>query len=374
MLDSAPCTCTLHYDVDSCIQAHRIDHHVPIFRFSTEFSYGMPAHLSPRGGDDNGAEHVESCAEDMQSSKKEPDIEGEDDDWVDDLPPGHLLTHLPKSRSCETCLKCKLCKYPSRRIENQREMLRNARKVEEPKEFLERISVGHIEARDSVGFRKEQYSLCMIDRFSGLVGLHVSETKSADDVEEGLRKFCGRLRPGIVSVASDRAPAILAAIKNLGFISELSEPTSSHSGIPREYWPVVHVYIEYAMNITEGPKGPHAPKTAFEVAHGYPYEGVVAPFGCLMWYKEINPITFDPKGKPGLFLGAEIIAGVKFKGIYKIWPLSAVSEGVFKSVATRSLAIPPGKWRFFLKGVDREVVELHPKSIHSCFPPEKRIR
>ena len=42
--------CTLHYDVDSCIQAHRIDHHVPIFRFSTEFSYGMPAHLSPRGG------------------------------------------------------------------------------------------------------------------------------------------------------------------------------------------------------------------------------------------------------------------------------------------------------------------------------------
>lgn len=45
---------------------------------------------------------------------------------------------------------------------------------------------------------------------------------------------------------------------------------------------------------------------------------MVASFGCLIWYKDINPSAFEPKGKPGLFLGAEIIAGQKFKGGFKL--------------------------------------------------------
>lgn len=233
----------------------------------------------------------------------------------------------------------------------------------------------------------------MVDKFSGLVGLHTSETKSADDVEEGLRKFCGKLKPGIVSVASDRAPAILVAIKNLGFIADPAEPRSKihnalaestirtvkgitacallHSGMKTEYWLLVHEYLEYAMNITDHPNIPHLPKTPFEVTHGYPYEGIIASFGCLIWYKDINPSAFEPKGKPGLFLGAEIIAGQKFKGIYKVWSLSAVSEGVFKLVVTRTVAIPPGKWRFLMRNQGQEPIGLKPKSIYSYIPPEK---
>ena len=387
--------CTLKYDVNECIQAHRIDHHVPIFRFSTEFSYGMPAHSSSRGGipGDNDQDDQERNAVLEEAAESRKEGEEDEEEWVDDISTDHLLTHLPKSRLCETCVQCKLYKYPSRRAANQREVLQDARKAEEPKGFLERVAIDHIEAGRDVGFGKEQYSLCMVDKFSGLVGLHTSETKSADDVEEGLRKFCGKLKPGIVSVASDRAPAILAAIKNLGFIADPAEPRSKihnalaestirtakgitacallHSGMKTEYWPLVHEYLEYAMNITDHPNSSHSPKTPFEVAHGYPYEGIIAPFGCLMWYKDINPSAFEPKGKPGLFLGAEIIAGQKFKGIYKVWPLNAVSEGVFNSVVTRTVAIPPGKWRFPMRNQGQEPIGLKPKSIHSYIPPEK---
>ena len=61
------------------------------------------------------------------------------------------------------------------------------------------------------------------DRFSGLVWTYPAETKDADEVEEALRHFCGRNAP-VVSVASDRAPEILKAIREVGFTSEPSIP------------------------------------------------------------------------------------------------------------------------------------------------------
>ena len=50
-----------------------------------------------------------------------------------------------------------------------------------------------------------------------------SETKDSAEVENSLRHFCGRKSP-IVSVASNCAPEILKAVRDLGFTSEPSVP------------------------------------------------------------------------------------------------------------------------------------------------------
>lgn len=117
----------------------------------------MPAHSSSRGGipgdHDQDDQARNAVLEEAAESRKEG--EKDEEEWIDDISTDHLLTHLPKSRLCETCVQCKLCKYPSRRAANQREVLQDARKVEEPKGFLERVAIDHIEAGRDVGFGKE---------------------------------------------------------------------------------------------------------------------------------------------------------------------------------------------------------------------------
>ena len=71
--------------------------------------------------------------------------------WIDHLPPNHLMTHLPKSHLCDSCLQAKLYEAPHRRRENQRQVLREAREVEDPKSHLDRISVDFVIASDLVG-------------------------------------------------------------------------------------------------------------------------------------------------------------------------------------------------------------------------------
>ena len=112
--------------------------------------------------------------------------------WVDELKPNHLMTHLPKSRSCDTCLQAKLYENPHRRRENQRETLQKARDKEEPSEHMERISADFIVASDSIGIGGQSDALVLVDRFSGLIGVHPCNSRSADDAEEGLRHFCGK--------------------------------------------------------------------------------------------------------------------------------------------------------------------------------------
>ena len=84
--------------------------------------------------------------------------------------------------------------------------------------------VGKIILRNEPGFRGECYSFVLVDRFTGYAGIFPLKSKTGDEVESSFRKFCGRRRPGIVIVGSDRAPEILAAIRALGFNSEPSAP------------------------------------------------------------------------------------------------------------------------------------------------------
>ena len=111
--------------------------------------------------------------------------------WIDDLPPNHLMTHLPKSHQCDACLQAKLCEAPRRRRGNQREGLREARDKEKPEKHLEWIAVDFAIASDLVGQTGHKVALVMVDRFSGLIGVHPCETRSAEETENGLRHFCG---------------------------------------------------------------------------------------------------------------------------------------------------------------------------------------
>ena len=111
---------------------------------------------------------------------------------------------------------------PHRRAANQSEALQEARLAESPTFFLEKLAVDHIISRDEVGHRGETCTFVMVDVFSGFTGIHPCLNKSSDEVEEALRRMCGKKRPGIIQVPSDRAPEILSAVKRLGlFLSRL---------------------------------------------------------------------------------------------------------------------------------------------------------
>ena len=291
----------------------------------------------------------------------------EEDVWTEDaVDASHCLTHLPKSRKCPICLQAKLYEAPHRRRANERAHLRDIRDIEEPTAPLERIACDHVISRTSIGIGGETCSLVVVDRFSKLVGVMPCKSKHTDEVEAVLRRFCGH-RSGIVSVASDRAPEILSAIKRLGFTDDPAEPRSKlhnpyaesfirtltgmtaaillQAGLSHDYWPLAHKYIEWAYPITtfwDGGEG--GPLTFYEWHHGYAYEGYKVPFGALVWIKDFNPRPFDPKGEPALFLGGELTDGMKFKGLYRAWPVDQFKEGVLRERVVRALAIPPATW------------------------------
>lgn len=317
--------------------------------------------------------HLRGGIRALDDPKPDVPLEAEDPEeaWADESiplnPVNHLMTHLPKDRRCEVCVQAKLYETPHRRRENQREAIRDARDVEEPSEYLEKVACDHIILRNEPGFRGECYSFVIVDRFTGYAGIFPLKSKTADEVESSFRKFCGRRRPGIVIVGSDRAPEILAAIRALGFNSEPSAPRQAihnpfaesfirtltgmtasvllQAGLSHEYWPLAHKYLEWSYSIT-AIANKESTKTCFEKVHGYAFEGFKVPFGALVWIKSEDQMSFEPKGEGALFLGAEITDGMKFKGLYLTWPLQNFLEKSFKQKVVRTLAVPPGPWRF----------------------------
>ena len=78
----------------------------------------------------------------------------------------------------------------------------------------ERIEVDHIISCDNPSADDEVVTPLYRDRFSGVVWSYpaASKAKAVDEVEEAIRHFCGKNTP-VVSVASDRAPEILKAVR-----------------------------------------------------------------------------------------------------------------------------------------------------------------
>ena len=330
--------------------------------------------------------------------------EGDDDDeWVNELEPGHFLTHLPKSRKCNVCLQAKLTATPHRRRDNQSSNLQEARNQEEPEGPGERIEVDHIIARDAPTEEDEVVSLVCRDRFSGVVWTYPALSKDSEEVEDALRHFCGRKSP-IVSVASDRAPEILKAIRDVGFNSEPAVPRDPlhnpfaesairtikqgtatlllQSGMHVRHWKFAQRCFAFMCNATLEPpkaiqelakeKGQALCSTRFEAHWKYPYEGYLIPFGALVWYKEREAGTFAPKGEPALYLGPEVIDGMRFKGAHQVVTMRSIKDGAFRVVITKDLAVPNGKWSFPLakaKALDEQNPHHQLPSIDSLAPP-----
>ena len=414
------CDVTIEGDI---IQAARIDHHVPIFRLSIQCTHGLPAqsvHDVPVGGGDTAlssdepsslkpAVHAPGAgggggddpkglpAEPLRTAVPAPGAGGGDQGEADQqeiiedqlereeegLGKYHLMTHLPKSLSCDTCKQAKLHESHHRRHENMNVRIREARAAERPTKYLEKVSIDHIVTRDEVGNRGEQYTLVMVDQFTGLVSLYPSRTKSAEEIEDALRRWVGKRRPGVVQVASDRAPEFRKALDNLGFAKEPAAPnqrlhnsiaesmvrtikgmTTSillHSGIEPQYWPLAQKYLEWAFNISTpavGDWGDDEPPSRYEAAMGYAVDFYMIPFGAMVWYKNHDVYSYSPKGEPALFLGGEFTDGLLFKGNYRVWPLDAFVEGVCKEVVIKSIAVPTGDWKFPAKSRNESVLAL----------------
>ena len=404
-----PPTARFDYEVEGPVTpAIRVDHHVPIFRLTVACTHGLPAtssssHDVPVGGGhaafglgdpsgDKGRHNVDSEVLPMHpggdgdsmvfgpapgagEARGDPDpqeIIDKEEEEVLETSKHHLMTHLPKSRTCDTCKKAKLYSAPHRREINMNSRIKEAKRVEAPERYLEKISIDHIIVGHDVGFRGETCSVVLVDHFTGLISLVPCKSKEADEVEAALRRLCGKWKPGVIQVASDRAPEIRRAVREMGFSSEPSPPYESihntkaesairtvtgmsssillHAGLNPDYWPLALTYLEWAYNVTTLPPGIEDKDewrpSKYEMAMGYPVDFYMVPFGALVWYKVPSHHTFGPKGEPALFLGVELADGLLFKGCYRVWPLDTFKEGVFKEFVTRSLAIPEGDWKF----------------------------
>lgn len=88
------------------------------------------------------------------------EVDSESEELVEGIPANHLMTHLPKSRDCDTCKRAKLYEAPHRRHENmQSSNLREARQIEASKTYLDKLSIDHIVTREEVGFRGEENTM-----------------------------------------------------------------------------------------------------------------------------------------------------------------------------------------------------------------------
>ena len=410
------------------LPAHRVDHNVPIFRLSCDVQHGLPlltstgvqglavesvdhchsTHHAVRKANVGGIEPCEIVEKDDKSEvvpAQSADDEGEpvevvpaqsaddkgepvdDSEWISDLPPNHLMTHLPKSHACNTCRQAKLHELPHRRRSKQRKSLQEARDKEEPEKHLERISADFIVCSDTIGIHGEKVALVVVDRFSGMTGIYPSSERSSEEAEAGLRHFCGVRVPNVVEVASDREKGILRAIKQLGFVADPSPPNVDihnpiaesairtvkgcaaslllHCGMSPDHWPLAVRYLEFSYNVNTMSRTPlDPPMTCFGAAHGYDYEGFLIPFGALVWFRDHKANSFDPKGKAAIYLGVEMIDGLKQKGNHRVWSLENHAKGVFRETVVRSLSFPVGKWQFPLKE------ESKPNSVEDQPPPD----
>eukprot|EP00439_Symbiodinium_sp_Y106_P050980 s212_g6.t1 len=230
----------------------------------------------------------------------------------------------------------------------------------------------------------EVVSFVCRDRYSGMVWTYPAETKGSEEVENSLRHFCGRKSP-IVSVASDCAPEILKAVRDLGFNSEPSVPGDRlhnpfaestirtlkqgtralllQSGLGERFWKYAQRCFAVHCNVSLEP-----PKVIQDLAKekevecaGTRYEahlGYLIPFGALAWYKNKDAATRCE---------ATVIDGLRHKGVHLVAPLSLVREGDFSVVATKELAVPNGKWSFPL-ALAKRLDEDNPH--HKLPPPE----
>lgn len=452
-------------DTSCCHIADRVEHCVPIFRETTSFTYGMPAVgvssdepslpaldadapavvVEDVSGDSIGLEEMFQELEAMKdddaskapheaqsSDPKGPSVPAKDvyQHNVDEdehqvlhshakLPMDHLLTHQPASKFCDVCRQAKLRARAHQRFANQSEATRDARVIESPNDFLQKISVDHLESTEE-SLKGDQYALVCVDQYSGVLNAYPARSKSQGAVEQALLHFCREKKP---IVASDRYPSILAAVRDLKMSSDPSPPNDPihnslvessinvirqgtrslllQSGLKIEHWPSAMRCFSYQYDLTtppsdhpgslrdeshryhhalpEGVEGPEVPPLSFDnklhMALSYHPEPRVIPYGSLVWYlgksKEPQaPKSFGPNGRPAIYVGPEVLPGMRCKDIHVLLDLAALtSTDHVREIRTKDFVSPTGSWVFPLSQVPMLLSPHFKPAIHSSGPP-----
>eukprot|EP00435_Cladocopium_sp_Y103_P071759 s497_g38.t1 len=434
-------------ETSQCHVAERVDHCVPIFRETISFTYGMPAASSsvepsslpafdaeaPRGDsvgvvvDGNETPNIDGevrlVPDDVLLNPPEGPIGGDMHQSKDSagsinpapdpdsskfesknpkVPVDHLLTHLPSHPNCDVCREAKLRAKAHRRFPNQNSSIREARIIEAPTKFLQRVCVDHLESAE-LSFRGEQYALVCVDQFTGAFMAYPSKSKSQSAVELALRHFIGD--HGKPIVVSDRYPSILAAIKAIGCVPDPTPPNADvknplaessiniirqgtralllQAGLDVQHWPramlcfcyqydlntppsnhegsLRHQAHQHAHELPPGVEGPEVPfpqvDSKLHLALGYQPEPRLLPFGCFVWYlgrikDPAAPKSFSPNGKPAIYLSPEVSPGLKSKDVHLLLDLSLLtSTGQIREIITRDFVEPSGSWVFPLTRV-----------------------
>jgi hypothetical protein len=351
---------------DCKIRADRLDHNVPIFKETVTFTKGLPAAMQ---------DELQQCLPCEPEGGSAPAEEAEPEEWVEDLSEMHALTHLPKCKKCDVCMKTKCFFTPHRKIENQSAERQEAAAQAVPVKFLGRVLLDHaIISKENEGRNHETASLRIIDEYTGAAMSYPTSVRDADSVRTALLHFAGPYKAKfVVKYGSDRAAEIIAAGKALGWIHEGSTPNSKihnpvaergirsskdgascnleQSGLPHKDWPYAQEHHDLVRTFTQhapsdGIDDPRHGLTKFQAACGRKFDGKLITFGALVWYK-VPPIglpPFAPKTVPGIFLGWEVQADFRWRGTYKVADYEALRTGKLKVVLVKEIVRPSGKF------------------------------
>eukprot|EP00438_Fugacium_kawagutii_P007496 Skav230013 [mRNA] locus=scaffold1958:420290:428629:+ [translate_table: standard] len=248
-----------------------------------------------------GSDYTPSVAEDVP--KEDPATGGElvlasdpsrkdppsSDDEVEEISANHQLTHYPKSRSCEVCMRAKMTsRYHRKRGDPDPDEA-------PPLHFGHQIRVDHLIMGSDLqkGSEGEQACLTCFDEFSGCYQAFPQTQRTTENNIACLRKFGGTKAHGkaLRIVKSDAAKELTEAVKALDWLPDEAIPNDAFhnaklesnirrlkegvrachlaAGFSHELWPRSMEYFCAAKARDEGGSG-ELPKIALPFEEGAP--------------------------------------------------------------------------------------------------------
>ena len=270
----------------------------------------------------------------------------------------HQLTHFPKSKHCEICMRAKMtARHHRKRPEPDPD-------EKPPLHFGHRLRVDHIIIGSEVSKGSEGEQACLIchDEYSGVYQAFSQTSRVTANNVACLRKFGGSKAHGraLCSVVSDSAQELIEAVKQLDWLPEPGLPNDPFhnsklesnirrikegtraihlaAGFPHELWPRSVEYYCIAKSFTTlAPIHPNEPDdvkrwkqglTCYEVANGgEPFEGKRVPLGALVYYKPANHTNkpaFEARTLPGIFAGWRIDSAFKHRKVHLVLDYESV--------------------------------------------------
>ena len=246
----------------------------------------------------------------------------------------HILTHRYKNPYCDACVRAKMKHFKSYRGAFRRKL----------KKFGDLVTVDFMDTRKVYdnGHLLENEVLIVRDRFTGLLGARVSQTKSSDDVVRALKRFMGRHQ--IKEIYADKAPQFEKATSELripydhslpgraqnNFLPERNNQTVIvttstcllQAGLPPCFWRAAVECTCQLLNLERVNDD-----LIWMKLHDKDFPGELIPFGALVSFKPsgarniAQSHNFDPDAIPGVFAGYEIGIVFKWTGQYRVWSL-----------------------------------------------------